>query len=132
MPRKYTDELRAATIAAWKAGETELGLATLTGIPRTTLQKWFKGLDRAPKQTADYDLDKMAWELVGDSFSALRAILRKSQDDSWLDKQDANNLAIFFGVTSDKLLRLLAAGSKPDTSKLLGSGGDREGPPLPG
>jgi hypothetical protein len=113
MPSKYSDALKAQVIAEWKAGATELRLATLTGVPRTTLQKWLVGQERAAKQTEEYDLDKMAWELVGDSFTALRAILRKSQDDSWLHKQDANDLAIFFGVTSDKLLRLLAAGTKP-------------------
>lgn len=109
MASLYSDELKATVIAEWKAGANEVELSRLHSVPRTTLQKWVKGHERAPKQTPTYDLDKMAWELVGESFGALRSILRKAQDDSWLDKQDANTLAIFFGVTSDKLIRLLAA-----------------------
>ena len=121
MANTYTAEVKAQVIADWKTGASLGQLVKAHGVPKTTVRAWVEGMDRTgtvlKKNTPT--LDEMAWELVGESFAALRAILRKAQDDSWLDKQNANDIAIFFGVTSDKLLRLLAAGAKQDELRSL-------------
>lgn len=116
----HPEQLRTQVIAEWMAGASLGGLAKAHKLPKSTVQEWVKGQSRiavVPKENGvepSRVMDSMAWELVCDGFAASAAILRKAQDSSWLDKQNANDLAIFFGVLSDKQLRLLAAFRRPD------------------
>ena len=121
MSNTYTAEVKAQVRAEWMTGASLGQLVKAYGVPKATVQAWVAHIDRngtVLKQNTP-SLDELAWGLVGESFAALRAILRKAQDDSWLDKQNANDIAIFFGVTSDKLIRLLAAGAKQDDFRSL-------------
>lgn len=122
----YTAEQRAQVVAAWKAGASLNAIVRAQGIPKSTVREWVKGVERiavAPKttqgaeegETSALNIDAMAWRLVGGSFDALDAVHRLAQDPDWLRRQNAADVAIFFGVISDKLIRVLEAVRPADT-----------------
>ena len=117
----YSPELKAQVIAEWMAGASLKQLALSYAVPKSTVQEWVKGHGRVAvvpknKEDDDRDLDSRAWGLVDGSFSALSRIHGVTQDDAWLKRQNAADLAIFAGVISDKLIRLLGAVQRPDSS----------------
>lgn len=116
----WSDEVKAKLIVDWQAGASQKQLVAKYGVPQATLRHWIEGLERvevegvitpvsAPKRT----LADLAYDLAAESFAAEIAILRLAQDREWLLKQNANDLAIFFGVNADKLYRLLPAFAGP-------------------
>ncbi len=122
-PKKYPVATRAEAVARLLAGESPKAIARALSVPESTLRDWrdiARNLvaqwveedrarsDAAPKQNHAW-LDDQIWGLVGDSIAALRAVAKKAQDDAWLTEQSASSLAVFFGVLSDKLVRVLAA-----------------------
>ena len=119
MVRQYEPEIQARVIAEWKAGSSLNQLAREFKIPKSTIQGWAEAHPRTmlvPKQNplANYDLDGMAVELLDGSLGAIRAIQRAPTDEAWLKRQDAQQLAILYGVISDKLYRLLGAIRRED------------------
>lgn len=119
MANTYAPDLKAQVIAEWKAGSSLNQLAQQFKIPKSTIQTWAEAHPRTmliPKQNslADYDLDGMAVELLDGSLGAIRAIQRAPADEAWLKRQDAQQLAILYGVISDKLYRLLGAIQRND------------------
>lgn len=113
---RYTAEQKTLLIAAWQSGASENELTRDFNIPKTTLRGWVKKLTRtavAPKPKAnepDWEtIDDIAEDWTRAQGMATLAILRKAQDDSWLDRQSAHDLGVFYGIIADKQLRLLAA-----------------------
>ena len=133
----YTDEVKAQVIAAWMTGASENMLVRDFAVPKSTLRGWVKGLTRtavALKPKADPD-----WETITDIAAdwtraqgmASIAILRKAQDDSWLDRQNAHDLGVLYGIIADKQLRLFAAFKPKPADGSADAGGDREGQTQP-
>lgn len=114
---EYAPETKAQVIAEWKAGSSLNALVKAHGVPKTTLRHWLEGHARvavahvpAPKkEQATYDLDAMALRLVRGSVDAVDRIYGVTNDDEWLRKQNAADLAVLAGVIADKLYRLLGA-----------------------
>lgn len=111
----WPSEVKANVIAEWMAGASLDGLAVSHRAPKSTVQRWVKGLVRTvsiPKPNALPDketIDDLAWDWTKAQSGASLAILRKAQDDSWLSRQNAHDLGVFYGIIADKQLRLLAA-----------------------
>lgn len=133
----YTPEVKASVVTAWMAGASLNQLVTQFSVPKTTVQRWTKGLERvALERTTEpktRTLADLASELAAESFNAAIAILRLAQDREWLDKQNANDLAILFGVNADKLYRLLPAfvGPNSDANADANSAANRAGETQP-
>ena len=107
--QSYTPEIKAQVIAAHQAGEANKAIARRLGLPLTTVRGWIgKVAPLAVPENKGW-LDEQIWGLIADTIASIRAVARKAQDDEWLDKQTANDLAIYTGVQSDKLIRVLAA-----------------------
>lgn len=109
-------DVQAQVVAEWKSGSSERTLAQMHRVSRRTIARWVAGHERAVKTNtlAAYDLDAMALRLISGSVSTLGAIHGIGQQEDWLRKQSADELAIFYGVIADKLIRVLAAIPKPD------------------
>jgi len=117
--KTYSPEVKAEVIGSWIAGSSLNHLASAHGITKSTIQGWVKGRTRTalvPKneKTPEDYLDDIAWRHIDAGQLATEAILRKATDAGWLDKQNADALAIFYGVIADKQLRLLAAFQRAD------------------
>lgn len=116
MANVYSSAERAKVLSEWMAGASLNQLARDNGIPKSTVQRWVDGQKRVIAQSTGpkkdvpvYDLDDMALKLVDGSVNAVTHILGVTQDDAWLKRQNAADLAVFAGVISDKLYRLLGA-----------------------
>ena len=111
--RTYDDATKAKVILEWQAGSGTKALARDHNIPHTTVRSWVKDLTRAepalPPAPKTKTVRELAGELAAESFNAAIAILRLAQDREWLRSQNAESLAILFGVNADKLYRLLPA-----------------------
>ena len=117
--RSYTDDTKAAVMAALLTGQSVTQVAKEYEIPPGTVSNW----------------KRKAWEAAGDGFGAseglpreelgallldyLRASLKALRiqaelfaDQEWLQKQTAAEVAILHGVMTDKAVRLLEALSK--------------------
>lgn len=131
--RSYTVEERATALSAMIAGESISHVATRMGIPEGTITTWrnrhlhhgpvgavveaARTLPRMPsaRDMADAreDAREELGQLVGDyltaGLKALRAQAEFAAERTWLEKQNAADLAIFHGVLADKLIRVLGS-----------------------
>ncbi len=130
MANRYDDGTKARVILEWKAGASLKALHRDHGIPEATVRSWVKGMERVdilapPPAPKTRTLETLAYDLAAESFAAAIAILRLAQDSAWLQRQNASDVAILFGVNADKLYRLLPAFQRDD-------GPAGRAPPLPG
>ena len=110
----YPAEVKAQVIADWMAGASLGQLVKTYEVKKPTIQTWVRNRERLAVQVSTpkrepYNLDKLAVDLVDGSGKALVAIFRLAEDTEWLRQQNAADLAIYAGVISDKLYRLLGA-----------------------
>lgn len=131
----YTPEVKASVVTAWMAGASLNQLVAQFKVPKTTVARWVSDLERiapapspGPKKISLVDL---SYELATESFNAAIAILRLAQDRAWLEKQNANDLAILFGVNADKLYRLLPAFTGPASNVDADAAADHAGETQP-
>lgn len=108
--REYPPEVKAAAIAAVTAGASVSAAARQCGVSRRAVQIWRDQAGLTPNVSHEKRVD--LGELIGDclvsGFQALAAIARAASDPEWIKRQDAGQLATFYGVLHDKQLRVVA------------------------
>lgn len=128
--QSYPDEVKNHARARWKAGDSAAQIAEAIGAPLSSVKRWVKGTERSslpvvqlsreassktktePEEPPTVDIDRIAARLIDGSSNALDAIGRlvaTGDGSDWLKGQGAHELAILYGVISDKLVRVLAA-----------------------
>lgn len=105
----YTAEQKAKVIADFVSGSSQLALVRKYNIPRSTIRQWTRGFGPMATTEIKAKLDAEILKLTFTSIRTLRAILRHARNPEWLEKQSAQELGIFFGITADKLGAVLAA-----------------------
>ena len=118
---KYSDETKAAVMAALLQGQSVSSLAREYNIPKGTVSGW-KGKVRAQQvgvvqdTTQKEEIGELLIEYLRANLEALRAQAKLFSDPKWLAKQDASDAAVLHGVMTDKAVRLLEAfgDSHPD------------------
>lgn len=120
MRTKYSEEVKAAVMAALLGGQAMCEVAKAYSIPEGTLKAW-GARARKPKRVREVaEVSAVAPEkriVIGDLLIAyLRANLKTLDaqtvifsDVEWLKKQSASELAVLHGVMTDKAVRLLEA-----------------------
>jgi len=118
--REYSDEIKAQVMASLLAGQSIGAVASEYKVPTGTVKSW----KRQGKQFRPVDPQKK--DEIGDLLLAyLRTMLRTLTiqaehfgDKTWLNRQDASQLAVLHGVSTDKVIRLLEAleGDRNDAS----------------
>lgn len=107
MARTYTDETKSAVIAALLEGQSVSSVAREYDIPKGTVSKWkYQGV---ATQKAAVPIGDLLLELLRTNVESLIAISKTTQDAEWIKKQDAAELATFFGVKHDKVVRMVEA-----------------------
>lgn len=119
MARKtYSEETKAAVMAALLSGQSQYSVAQEYNIPTGTINGWWmkSGLAKGQKPFGNPEQQEEIGDLL---MTYLRASLRTltSQvelfgDTAWLKKQGASELAVLHGVQTDKAIRLLEAMSQ--------------------
>lgn len=139
----YPAEVKAAVLADALTGMGERRLSAKHNIPRSTVRNWIvsSGLRRvqgaafaSQTQQSEAELFDLVIEYLRESLKTLRAVLQGAADPEWLSRQNARELAIFFGVVSDKAGWYLNALRRSAAGELESGGGmesDSEARPAP-
>ena len=111
--QKHSDETRAQALAALLEGQGVSEVARKYKLPESTVRDIKKSIDsdefakvRAKKE------DSIAELIEGHLSASLKAaanIARQTENDVWLTKQDADKLGVFYGIITDKAVRILEA-----------------------
>jgi len=108
---KYSPEVKAAVMAALLTGQSISSVAKEYDIPKGTVSSW-KNKKGSVKKATQKKADEIGVLLIDVLFTNLEAIKAQSEftkDVQWLKKQTASDLAVLYGVMTDKSIRLLEA-----------------------
>ena len=112
--RTYTEETRAAVIAALLAGQSVSHVAKEYNMPAGTVKAW-KSREINNQDTNSVATQKkgalgdMILGLLEEELISLQAMSRAFRDADWLRKQNAADAAVLFGVMQDKAFRKIEA-----------------------
>lgn len=123
---QYSPDLIAKVVAAVLEGQSTSAVAREYRIPKGTVSSWVKRnadsgpiLDAAAGGVANIATQKKEnrRELIGDliidnleaQLSVTKTMAIAIQDEDWIRKQPASEIAVLFGVISDKTFRILEA-----------------------
>lgn len=111
--KAHSDKTRSEAIAALLEGQGVSEIAKKYKLPESTVRDLRKNIDsekfaevRAKKQEA---LAEMIEGHLAASLQAARNIANQTKNVEWLNKQDADKLGVFYGITTDKAIRILEA-----------------------
>lgn len=109
--KTYTDETKAAVMAALLEGQSVSRVAQEYKIPEGTVRGWkskAKELVDVPRQKKEAVGD-LLMELLTENLKSLVAISKAASDAEWLHKQSAAEVGTLFGIKHDKAVRLIEA-----------------------
>lgn len=108
---KYSEEQKAAVMAALLSGQSVTHCAKTYRIPRGTVAGWSAELNRdAPVSNEKrVEVGELIVEYLRANLETLKAQTLTFRDPAWLSKQNASELAVLHGVIADKTFRLLEA-----------------------
>lgn len=109
--REYTDETKAAVMAALLSGQSVTHVAREYKVPVGTVRSWRSRMAN-PEPVASEKREAIGDLLVEYVEANLRTLKEQSEvfrNRLWLEKQDASQLAVLHGVIADKTVRLLEA-----------------------
>ncbi len=107
----YSDETRAAVMAALLSGQSLSKVAKEYKIPKSTVANWSADAHRygtVPNQKRERVGDLLIAYLEA-SLNTLHKQVELFADEGWLFKQPASEAAVLHGVIADKAIRLLEA-----------------------
>lgn len=116
----YTEDQKAAVMAALLAGQSVTQVAEQYQIPRGTIAKWSAKLDRSGNNTETGETEGNTKNRIGElllgyvqsTLETLTAQQKVFSDEAWLRTQPASELAVLHGVCADKAIRLIDAMSR--------------------
>lgn len=113
MAKEYAPEVKAAVMAALMDGQSLRQVARDHGVPKGTVEHWGNEAKRLVTSVSNVSdtkrerIGELLIDLLVAKIEAQIAISQHATDKVWLLKQDASALAMFYGVSDDKLIRLL-------------------------
>lgn len=108
---------KAVAIAALLTGETQEEAAKQSGLSQPTVSRLWSDLPEHLKERSltvrheekQFEIQGLVQENLVESLKATTKIAQQAHDADWVKKQDAAQLATFYGVISDKTVRILGA-----------------------
>lgn len=113
--KKYSDELKANAISMLFAGNTASYVSKQLKIPVGTLRSWKAEVNGSRSSNSEIATQKkgVLGELIlgvlEKQLILLQTIADTAANPEWIEKQAADDLAIFYGVITDKSQRLIEA-----------------------
>lgn len=109
----YSNEEKAAVMAALMAGQSVREVAAAYNIPRGTVGGWASRLNKEGVSTVTdakkEEIGDLLVRYLSEVLTTLTAQAKVFADKDWLKKQDASSVAVLHGVLTDKAIRLLEA-----------------------
>jgi transposase-like protein len=111
--KRISEETKAVVIAALLEGQSVSKVSEDYKVPMSSVSRIRKLVPQNKlEEVAEKKGDRLADLISGyleTSFEAISNILNQTKNADWLKEQSAAELATFFGVTSDKVFRVLEA-----------------------
>lgn len=113
--REYSQEVKAAVIAALLAGQSVSAVAKEYNIPKGTVSGWKskennpEGVATSIDQKKKVDIGDLLIKKLNEHLKAAIAIAEAVQDPDYVKAQDASDIAVLLGVIDDKVFRMLEA-----------------------
>lgn len=111
--KRIPDEIRAAVLAELLAGHTVTHVSEKFKIPQGTVSRLRKAIPAEKLNEIETKKGERIAELITQnlelSFQAMNNIASQTANVEWLNRQNAHDLATLFGVTADKIFRVLEA-----------------------
>lgn len=117
MARTYDDSTKAAVMAALLQGQSISSVAKEYDIPKGTVSSWNQRAQGgvAADSTQKKEIGELLLEYLKANLYALRVQAEQFANTKWLNKQQADQVAVLHGVMTDKAIRLLEAFSTSDS-----------------
>src|SRR5690242_1280588 len=116
MAKAINPETKAAVLAALLAGQGVNEVATYYSIDKATVSRWKKAIPEGQLQQIATEKRERLVDLIEAHLTAslkgATAAAGQVHDDDWRFRQSAENLAVFYGVLTDKSIRLLEIAGK--------------------
>ena len=112
---EYGPEVKAAVITALLSGQSVSSIAKEYSIPKGTVSGWKTkqdqsgGVARVVDEKKKTDIGDLLIDLLTENLKAAKSIAIAVQDESYIKKQDASDVAVLLGVINDKAFRMLEA-----------------------
>lgn len=108
---EYSEETKAAVMAALLSGQSITQVAKDYDIPKGTVSGWkHKSAEVAEVTTQKKErIGDLLVSYLSTSLETLEAQARMFKNEEWLKKQNAADVAVLHGVVTDKAIRLLEA-----------------------
>lgn len=114
--REYDEATKAAVMASLLDGQSISSVAKEYKIPKGTVSAW-KNRDLADSSDGVAEVATQKRERIGEliiegleaKLIAIKAMADVFADKDWIKKQPASEIAVLFGVVSDKAFRVLEA-----------------------
>ncbi len=118
--RSYDPETKAAVLAALLEGQSVNAVAKDYGIPSGTVKSW-KSRDLGEKVAKvatekQVEIGDLLVKYMEESLKTLIAQLQIFRDPQWLKIQSASDAAVLHGVQTDKLMRMLEALNRAEST----------------
>jgi transposase-like protein len=109
--RNYSEETKAAAMAALLTGQSISEVAKEYEIPVGTVKGWRSkaGSDQPVPTQKKAKVGDLLVEYLETSLATLRVQSQKFGDADWIEKQPASEMAVLHGVMADKTIRILEA-----------------------
>lgn len=108
----YSEETKAAVMAALLSGQSVGQVAAEYKLPKGTVSTWKRKIEGIPQVGSPAQQEEIGELVLGYLRAILTALTKQAVhfgDKSWLQNQGASELAVLHGVSADKALRLLEA-----------------------
>lgn len=120
MASNYSEETKAAVLAALLEGQSVNKIAEQYNIPPGTIHSWKHrqnnndGLATLASEKKQR-IGELLVELIGEEIQTLKEHSIMSRNPKWFALQHAEGMAVFDGVKYDKVVRMLEAFGKNDS-----------------
>jgi hypothetical protein len=114
--KSHNKSTKTRVVALLLLGESVAHIHRQTRVAESTIREWRDAL--TDEQIAEIRANRggivadLLFDYLQENLRTLSAIARKTADPKWLEKQEADKLAVLYGVMSDKSIRVLEAQQK--------------------
>jgi hypothetical protein len=112
-----SEPLKAAVMAALMLGQSAEQVAIRFGLPVTDVRRWEAAYDISNPLKRRDSLSEMLLVFVEQELASLMAISIATSDEDWIKDQNAADIAILHGAKQDRLMKILEAYSRAQTSR---------------
>ena len=114
--KQHSDETKAAVMAALLAGQTVSFVAKEYNIPSGTVKSWKHKANRVA-EVAPQKKRAIGDKLIDLLDTMIDTLIKQHEtvvDPEWILRQSAADLAVYTGVVTDKVMRMLEAFGSDD------------------